>query len=895
MSLNGWDITKRKPFIIKSSVIDEGVGTLPFLFKIFYETGIDKVGTIDILNNLAQDGDSDVNKHKIAVSQLIDGAEQQCYCEISAWDHSNLYANIWVKPKELSSIEDNFFYIYYDKNHVDNDRYVSTTSGTSTELFMDLAQEGTYDANGVLPFEVLKVDNKYQMWYIGYTTSWYIMHCESDDFTTWSGHQLVVDHTHTYDTDNQHPGTVIYASGTYKMWYSGYDGTNWRIMYCTSTDGKTWSNHQVVVDYNEHSYASTYAYLPCVLKEGAMYKMWYSGYDGTNYRIIYCNSTDGLSWSNHQMVIDYTTTPEIGTDRVRPNKIVYVDDMYRLWLDYYNGTTWVTGYTTSINGIQWSDVRRSIYLDVLGTYDTSGTLFSTVYEEDDYYHFFYGGSNGSNWRILYAKSVSLSSPRTPSQEVWSDFNSVHHLNTDYGYIDSTSSRLDATVNNVTSTTLSGVNALLYDKQDSYVKIPHNAAFDDNGTFGATIFSKIDSGNVLYSKGTKAKVYYSRTTNISPSDNFTGTNDDPPEVNRWSISDANGSITIDNNRLKLISNDTSGDWKAVNAYSRFDLAGDFDIEFEYIGPWETDADHYTMLGVLESDWRMYIGPRWYGGMYFHLQTQEPGGGNIHESTATAWTDGGFVRITRVGTVGKLYYKHYLSDSWILRKTITVGTDNATARLHHQKRYASETSFTAYLDNFTVTSGTPIWSYPAVESAVITCEITDISTTHTMEHPAADKVDAYTITHFGKDAFAGANTPFYLNTLTTAVTTETLVTNTTDVYIGATAYSVNGFVVAVLFSDSVFTPAELNYLNLAFTDNLILIPTYYIQGYTTHYNTPITTTVLAYDTATGDLIGVTQSDPYDGYYRMDVMSGNECFVIGIDGVFYNHMIVGKVIPD
>lgn len=894
MALTGWDITKRKAFIIKSSVIDEGVNMLPFLFKIFNETGIDKVGTIDILNSLVQDGDSTVNKHKIAVSQLIDGVEQQCYCEIAAWDHPNLYANIWVKPKELSSTEDNFFHIYYDKNHEDNDRYVSTTSGTATELFMDLSAEGTYDTGGVLPIEVLKVDNKYQMWYLGYDTMWNILYCESDDFTTWSGHQLVIDHTHTYDTDNHHPGTVIYDNGTYKMWYSGYDGTNWRIMYCTSTDGKTWSNFQVVVEYNDHYYASTYAYMPCVLKEGTTYKMWYCGFDGTNYRIIYCNSTDGLTWSNHQMVVDYTTTPETGVDRVRSCKVSYVDGMYRLWLDYYNGTNWVQGYTTSINGIQWEDISRFVYLGIEGTYDSAHTLFTTIYEEDDYYHFFYGGHNGSNYRIIYAKSVSLSSPRTPSQEVWSAFNSVHHLNPDYGYVDSTSSRLDATANNVTATTLSGVNALLYDKQDSYVKIPHNVAFDDNGTFGTTIFAKISSGNALYSKGTKAKVYYNRTTNINPSDNFTGTNDDPPAINRWSISDANGSITIDNNRLKMVSTDTSANWKAVNAYTRYKLQGDFDIQFEWAN-WETTNDHFTMLRPYGPDWYVSIGPRTYGQPYnLYWSYNEPPSGDVDDSSVVIWPEG-LVRITRVGTVGSAYYKHYPSDSWILRGTSTTGPEDATVRLYHQKRYLAETNFTTYLDNFTVTSGTLIWDYPEVESDIITYEITDVSTTHSIEYPATDKVDAYTINHLGKDSHAGADTVFYLNNLKTAVGSDTLVTNTTDVYIGATTYSINGIVVAVLFSDSVFSPEDFNYLKLAFTDNLILIPTYYIQGYTTVYGEPLSTTLLAYDADTGDLIGVTQSDPSDGYYRMNMMSGSECFVVGVDGVFYNHHIVGKVIPE
>lgn len=34
---------------------------------------------------------------------------------------------------------------------------------------------------------------------------------------------------------------VIVDGDTYKMWYGGFDGTNYRIGYATSPDGKTWT------------------------------------------------------------------------------------------------------------------------------------------------------------------------------------------------------------------------------------------------------------------------------------------------------------------------------------------------------------------------------------------------------------------------------------------------------------------------------------------------------------------------------------------------------------------------------------------------------------------------------------------------------------------------------
>lgn len=97
---------------------------------------------------------------------------------------------------------------------------------------------------------------------------------------------------------------VLVEDGTWRMWY--VSGTGWEIKddrphhnyhikYAESPDGIHWKREGVVcIDYNspeEHAIAR-----PCVIKEGSLYKMWYS-YRGTNYRIGYAESVDGLKWT----------------------------------------------------------------------------------------------------------------------------------------------------------------------------------------------------------------------------------------------------------------------------------------------------------------------------------------------------------------------------------------------------------------------------------------------------------------------------------------------------------------------------------------------------------------------------------------------------------------------
>ena len=75
------------------------------------------------------------------------------------------------------------------------------------------------------------------------------------------------------------------------MWYSGNNGSNYRIIYCTSTDGTTWTGHTMVVNISaEGTYDTTHSYAPTVIKDGSTYKMWYTGNNGSNARIIFAGA-----------------------------------------------------------------------------------------------------------------------------------------------------------------------------------------------------------------------------------------------------------------------------------------------------------------------------------------------------------------------------------------------------------------------------------------------------------------------------------------------------------------------------------------------------------------------------------------------------------------------------
>ena len=79
------------------------------------------------------------------------------------------------------------------------------------------------------------------------------------------------------------------------MYYSGGDaGDIARIIYCDSTDGKNWDNFRLAVDMNSvGAYDTAGASSAVVIKDGSVFKMWYTGRDGSDkFRTIFCAQVD---------------------------------------------------------------------------------------------------------------------------------------------------------------------------------------------------------------------------------------------------------------------------------------------------------------------------------------------------------------------------------------------------------------------------------------------------------------------------------------------------------------------------------------------------------------------------------------------------------------------------
>jgi len=272
---------------------------------------------------------------------------------------------------------------------------------------------GGLDSGEIYKCSVIKDGGIYKMWYSGYNGSnWRINYCTSTDGVTWAGHQLVVANNSegTYDTNHAYTPWVIKDGSTYKMWYLGSSGTTNSIIYCTSTDGITWANFQDVLhEGDEGVYDTADVFTSIVIKESdTSYKMWYGGSTGSgNYKILYCVSVDGINWTAHQLVMAPGGEGTYDDKEIIPDSVIKTDDgTYVMW---YTGVRTAGQQAVmravSSDGIHWYNYELAVRYGAQGVYDTARAHRPHVMLDGGHYKMWYLGYTGSgHYTNIYCES-----------------------------------------------------------------------------------------------------------------------------------------------------------------------------------------------------------------------------------------------------------------------------------------------------------------------------------------------------------------------------------------------------------------------------------------------------------------------------------------------------------
>lgn len=175
-----------------------------------------------------------------------------------------------------------------------------------------------WNEHNKLQLSVIHDEGLFKMWYTSYKDdqNQKIGYAASVDGYSWedSGPVFAVNGVPIHDP------TVIKETDSYTMWFSG-DFPNpgsWRkmkIMRAVSQNGKDWtlSPETPVLDNVDYTWEHFWLTAPFVLKEDGIYKMWYSGHDGNNFKIGYAISANGITWEKYSKnpIIDGADGPYI--------------------------------------------------------------------------------------------------------------------------------------------------------------------------------------------------------------------------------------------------------------------------------------------------------------------------------------------------------------------------------------------------------------------------------------------------------------------------------------------------------------------------------------------------------------------------------------------------------
>ncbi|MBI2438632.1 MAG: hypothetical protein HYV36_07465 [Lentisphaerae bacterium] len=276
--------------------------------------------------------------------------------------------------------------------------------------------------------------------------------------TVWAKYNNVIPTpTNTVSTDGRIPlgasqgdvthvntTAVILDESTYKMWYSGYSGV-YRIYYATSSNGLDWTKYDNGIPAISDGSSTNgkiplgtsgkgdgaYVYSQAVIKDGATYKMWYSGYEAAaNFRIYYATSSNGLDWTKYDngipAISDGSSTNgkiPLGTSgkgddaRVYAPAVILDEGTYKMWYTGFDGSFHRIYYATSSNGLDWTKYDNGIPDDSNGS-STNGKIpqgtagkgdfydagWPTVIKDGSTYKMWYAGNDGGTQRIYYATS-----------------------------------------------------------------------------------------------------------------------------------------------------------------------------------------------------------------------------------------------------------------------------------------------------------------------------------------------------------------------------------------------------------------------------------------------------------------------------------------------------------
>ena len=237
--------------------------------------------------------------------------------------------------------------------------------------------------------------------------------------------------------------------GGYRMYYAGSSSTQvneslwdqWVTGVVTSQDAVNWKypeNYEQVlfatklmegdvVDPEDQAkiFDSVFATDAIVLKDGSLYKCWYTGWNGEtrdtgggvsdkiNFRIGYATSADGISWEEVKgsggagSVLGLGAKGESDEFGVEDPYILKEDGTFKMWYVGYDGKNRRIHYAVSTDGVSWTKKGVAVDPGRRGQPDALGACSPVVVRRSGKYELWYQGEGSGTqaFRVMRATSA----------------------------------------------------------------------------------------------------------------------------------------------------------------------------------------------------------------------------------------------------------------------------------------------------------------------------------------------------------------------------------------------------------------------------------------------------------------------------------------------------------
>jgi len=275
-------------------------------------------------------------------------------------------------------------------------------------VVVPLGASGDFDDVHVYLFAVVERDGRTWLYYSGYDGANYrVGLAVSEDGVHFVKHGVVIPLGASGDFDDVHVyiPAVLERDGRTWLYYAGHDGANARVGLAVSEDGIHFVKHGVVIPLGaDGDFDDVHTYTPAVLERDGRTWLYYAGYDGANYRVGLAVSEDGIHFIKHGVVVPLGASGDF--DNVYAYRPAVVVRDGRTWLYYagYDGANIRVGLAVSEDGIHFVKHGVVIPLGADGDFDGVHTYTPAVLERDGRTWLYYAGHDGANIRVGLAVS-----------------------------------------------------------------------------------------------------------------------------------------------------------------------------------------------------------------------------------------------------------------------------------------------------------------------------------------------------------------------------------------------------------------------------------------------------------------------------------------------------------